>query len=277
MRPFKLLPAASACLAALSAAAGAADLLPPPPPAAVQPVGAGWYLRGDYTKTFYDRPQDGLTANPYDPGQPPLVGVSLRGSDGGGGGVGYHVAPWLRVDVTVDQRASSRFRAFSSRSDFATGANVESGRVDVLTGLFNAYADLGTWWGVTPYVGAGIGFADAQVKKAFTQTTCFVDGCDGADGIGARIPVLRPNRSTSAFAYALTAGASYAIGWGVSLDAAYRYVGLGPVKTGADSYGASTRFKDLSASEFRVGLRYDLSGLPSVPSLMQVGNNPYGN
>ena len=271
---FTLLPAASLCIAALASAAGAADLLPPPPPPAVEQIGGGWYLRGDYTKTFYDRPGDGLRLNPAEVDHAPLLGLRLNDTNGGGGGVGYHVAPWLRVDVTVDQRASSRFSGFSSRKDFASGANMETGRVDVVTGLVNAYADLGTWWGVTPYVGAGIGFADAQVKHALKQTYCAADGCDGADGTGVRVPVTRPGRSVASFAYALTAGASYAVGHGISIDAAYRYVGLGPVKTGADSLGATTRLKDLTANEFRVGLRYDISGLGDV---LRVGTNPYGN
>jgi opacity protein-like surface antigen len=28
--------------------------------------------------------------------------------------------------------------------------------------MFNAYVDLGNWWGFTPYVGAGIGFSNLQ-------------------------------------------------------------------------------------------------------------------
>ena len=30
------------------------------------------------------------------------------------------------------------------------------------TPMFNAYLDLGNWWGFTPYVGAGIGFSYLQ-------------------------------------------------------------------------------------------------------------------
>ena len=32
-------------------------------------------------------------------------------------------------------------------------------RINVLATLFNGYLDLGTWYGVTPYVGGGIGFS----------------------------------------------------------------------------------------------------------------------
>ena len=35
--------------------------------------------------------------------------------------------------------------------------------------MFNGYADLGTWSGVTPYVGAGVGFAYNKLS-GFTDT-----------------------------------------------------------------------------------------------------------
>ncbi|MFD0936728.1 outer membrane protein, partial [Methylobacterium trifolii] len=256
--------------------ASAADLSPPPPPPEMvpEPVGSGWYLRGDFTESSYHRPADATRPDVKDPGMPQLVGLRLSDAEGYGGGVGYRVTPWLRVDATIDQRGSSRLRGFSSRSNFATGGNVETGRVNVLTGLVNVYADLGTWWGLTPYVGGGIGFSETGMTHAVTQTACYVDACDGVAGTGPRDAVKRPNRTLASFAYALTAGASYALGHGLSLDAAYRYVDLGGIKSGADSFGAATRLKELAASEFRLGLRYDLSALSGFAG---AASNPYGN
>lgn len=272
-------------LAALLLAAGlgsaqAADLLPttppPPPPPEVAPVeiGSGWYLRGDYTRASYGRVHDDTRPDPNDPHVPPLVGLRVGDADGYGGGIGYRINPWLRVDATIDQRVDSRFRAFSSRSNFVTGGNIETGRVDALTALVNVYADLGTWWGLTPYIGAGVGVADIGTARAFTQTSCYLDACDGSPGTGPREAVTRPGRSVASFAWALTGGVSFALGNGFSLDAAYRYVDLGKIRTGVDSYGSGTRLKDLNASEFRIGLRYDFAALPH---LVQVGGSPYGN
>lgn len=262
--------------------ARAADLLPPPPPEpAPAAVGSGWYLRADLTEAAYGRPADDTRPDANDPGRPPLVGLRLGDGVGYGGGVGYRVNPWLRLDATIDQREPGRYRALSSRSNFAAGYNVEAAQVSALTGLVNVYADLGTWWGLTPYVGGGVGFSDVGLARAHTRTTCLVEACDGAEGTGARTAVRRPNRALASLAWALTAGASYALGGGFSLDAAYRYVDLGNAKSGLDAYNAGTRLKDLAANEFRLGLRYDLGdrfgSLPSLPSLVGVGGNAYGN
>ncbi|WP_375462707.1 outer membrane protein [uncultured Methylobacterium sp.] len=257
----------------------AADLLPPPPPeAAPVAVGSGWYLRADLTESVYGRPSDNTRADANDPGMPPLVGLRLSEATGYGGGVGYHVTDWLRVDATVDDRGPGRYRAYSSRSNFTTGSNIEAAHVSALTGLVNVYADLGTWWGLTPYVGGGVGFSDMGVSHGYTQTTCVVEACDGIDGAGARTAVKRPNRSVAALAWALSAGLSYALGGGFSLDAAYRYVEFGPAKSGLDSYSSGTRLKDIAANEFRVGLRYDLGDrFGTLPNLIGVGGSAYGN
>jgi len=254
----------------LASPAAAADLLPPPPPPPVQvepvAIGSGWYLRGDFTKSWYDHPRDDAILDPNDPGMPPLVGLRLSSEAGYGGGVGYQINPWLRVDATIDQRATSSFRGYSSRSVFETGYNLEAGKVDVLTGLVNVYADIGTWYGFTPYVGAGVGFADKRMSRNYTQTTCLIDGCDGSEGTGPRNAAFRANHSVMTFAWALTAGLSYDLGAGFSVDAAYRYIDLGKIRSGLDEFGGLTRVKDLAASEFRVGLRYRFAdGLLASP------------
>ena len=84
--------------------------------------------------------------------------------------------------------------------------------------------------------------------------------------------MLRSKRSVASLAWALTAGLSYDLGHGLSIDAAYRYVDLGRSKSGLDAYGFGTRVKDLASNEFRIGLRYSFSNL-FTPGL----NNPYGN
>ncbi|MDB5645403.1 outer membrane beta-barrel protein [Methylobacterium sp.] len=251
-----------ACLLAaqnLGGTARAADLLPPPPPAAPVTIGEGWYLRVDATVSDYARPHD--ASNPP-PGSPPLVRMNLETVPGYGGGVGYRVNNWLRVDATVDQRVGARYSAYSSGSGFRTGYNVEAGDLDVLTGLLTAYADLGTWWGLTPYLGAGIGFADKGFAKAYTQTTCTVAFCDGNAGTGLRDAVKRPSHALTSMAWALTGGVSYDVGHGLSIDTSYRYVDLGRARTGVDAYGFESRLKDLASHEVRVGLRYSFAGGP---------------
>lgn len=256
-----------------------ADLLPPEP--APVAIGGGWYLRADFTESYLLRPTDAILPDLSDPGMPPLVRRTLGHEPGYGGGVGYRVTPWLRIDATLDQRMPAGYSAYSSRSNFATGYNVEAGRLGVLTGLVNVYADLGTWWGLTPYLGAGFGFAQKDFRRGYTQTTCLLDACDGNPGTGARTAVARPNRSVTDFAWSLTGGVSYALWAGLSLDASYRYVALGRAASGSDAYGGRTRLKDLAANEVRIGLRYtfadSIGALPSFRDMpvMRSGGNPY--
>jgi len=259
--------------------ASAADLLAlPPPPSAPVAIGEGWYLRVDATVSDYARPHDATLA-PAD-GSPlnPLTRLNIQTAPGYGGGIGYRINEWLRMDATIDQRMPARYSAYSSGSGFVTGYNIESAQLDVLTGLVNVYADLGTWWGLTPYIGGGIGFADKHLGKAYTQTTCIQDACDGNAGTGLRDVVRRPSRSVASLAWAITGGVSYEIGAGLSLDTSYRYVDLGRAKTGIDTYGFDSRLKDLASHEVRVGLRYRFGGsLAGLPSLVAQGwsRNPY--
>jgi opacity protein-like surface antigen len=180
----------------------AADLLPPPPPPIPVEIGGGWYLRADFTESYYAHPKDGTRPDPNDPGMPPQMNLRLGQEPGYGGGVGYRLNSWLRIDATLDRRAPSEFSTYSSRSNFVTGYNIEAGKIDVLTGLVNVYADLGTWWGLTPYIGGGIGFADKNFRNAYTQTTFTVVACDGNPGTGSRDAVLRPSRALTSLAWA---------------------------------------------------------------------------
>ena len=59
------------------------------------------------------------------------------------------------------------------------------------------------------------------------------------------------------------AGVEYPINENLSLDLGYRYLNLGDAQTGyvTDARGVSTRmdYKDITAHEVRVGLRYYLN------------------
>ncbi|WP_298961177.1 outer membrane beta-barrel protein [uncultured Methylobacterium sp.] len=252
----------------LAAAPGsAADLLPlPPPPPLPAPepvdIGTGWYLRGDFTASDFLKPKDDTL--PGTPGAP-LTGFRLSSTEGFGGGIGYRFNSFLRADVTADTRSRSRFRDYSSRTNFTEGYNTEAGKLDVTTALFNVYADLGTWWGLTPYVGAGVGVAWKRFHDNWTGTTCLTAEC----GSGAPTYALgfqgfdtRANHSSTSLAWAAMAGLSYELGAGLSLDASYRYLEIGKARTGFDVYQQNTRIKDIRANEFRIGLRWAFGPLP---------------
>lgn len=267
MKSLKTLSIAGAVAAASVLPARAADLLPPAPVIeSVSDVGAtelgtGWYLRGDVGYVDFGRAKDADAS----PDNPILRDISFGKVAEFGGGFGYKFTNWFRADVTGDYHVASKFFDWSSGSydqsggQILKGFNIERGRLDGALLLANAYIDLGTWYGLTPYVGAGIGMAQRNFREFYTQTTCLVGGCISGAGVGPLDPVYRSRRSQWDLAWALMGGVSASIGSGLSLDIGYRYVRLGDAQSGFDigiDNPARTRLKDIDAHEVRLGVRY---------------------
>ena len=145
-----------------------------------------------------------------------------------GGGFGYK-AGWLRTDVTVDYGLRASYKG--DTPDYV--AKVES-----ITTLGNAYIDLGTWSGITPYIGAGAGFAYVRAPIS---------------GIDLPAAKWKPN-----FAWSYGGGFSYGLSAKFLIDLNYRHLSYGDVATDTDASGNQLRIKDLKAHEFRAGLRYVL-------------------
>ena len=166
---------------------------------------------------------------------PPGVVAFLPPSNGFVGGVGVGIkSSWIRTDLTVDYTAMKYSGAIAAPGDVTA-------KVDAITALFNGYLDLGTWYGITPYLGAGAGVANLRTHDyASTAAPPFTSGL---------------SHSQWKFAYAVMAGAGYSIAPNITLDAGYRYVNFGDVTTASDSFGAMT-LKNLAAHEVRVGVRW---------------------
>lgn len=235
--------AVAAGLAGSLTAAMAADMpgeYPPPPPIAPAPgfldLNYGWYVRGDigYDWGLIDR---AVSAPGF---------VSPSDSELGNaftGGVGFGIkSDWLRTDVTVDYHAPLAYNG-----TFATGDNVTA-KVSAFTALFNGYFDLGTWYRMTPYIGAGVG-------AAAVRTT---------DYVSAVAPPFSSGLSHTQwnFAWALNAGVGIIVAPNLVLDVGYRYLNLGDTKTASDSFGEMT-FKNIAAHEVRAGLRWSFDEIPA--------------
>ncbi len=113
--------------------------------------------------------------------------------------------------------------------------------------MLNVYKDLGRWGRVVPYLGAGIGVSYNMVDEVyFTQNPALTNTIAGDRDI--------------AFAWSLMAGFGYQISQRAILDFGYRYIDLGSGKSGrVDSAGfanPAVEIDDLTAHEFKVGLRY---------------------
>jgi opacity protein-like surface antigen len=118
------------------------------------------------------------------------------------------------------------------------------------TAMANVYYDLGSLGGFVPYVGAGVGVA---YHRASEYTVSY----------GQNYAVAGANDLS--LAWGLMAGAGYQISDRAILDVGYRYLDMGSAATARnDTAGMAqvTRLHmtDLTAHEFKVGLRYHFGG-----------------
>ncbi|WP_315926418.1 porin family protein [Mesorhizobium sp. SP-1A] len=248
----------------------AADLIEPPVEAApAQPVYqeadyGGWYIRGDldYHKsqwrgaryTVYGTPGG---FNEFDSGK-------LRGAFSLGGGVGYQVTRHFRADLTGDYWFKSGFDGSTVGTCGGTGlpcVSSDTSRMSAFLLLANAYVDLGTWNGFTPYVGAGIG--GAHIKWDTLVNTDDDGTFQHQGGKGWR------------FAYALMAGTSYCLTDRAKLDVGYRFTHIDGGRMFDYANGAGPGFdKGFNTHEVRAGLRYQFGNSDCAPPPPVVAYEP---
>lgn len=115
------------------------------------------------------------------------------------------------------------------------------------TAMFNVYKDLGRWGAFTPYLGAGLGLAYHVLDDvSFTNNANLTNHIHGDRDL--------------AFAWQLMAGVGYQVSDRAILDFGYRYVDLGKATSerhdSAFAVNPRVYVNDLTAHEFKVGLRY---------------------
>jgi len=280
MRSVKFLMAAGAASLLLSSAALAADMPIAPPPAYYPPPPpqefGGWYLRGDVgfsnqrvrTRDFYNYPT--------------LLSLNQTSSFDTAGifgvGVGYQFNNWFRADVTGQYRGNSNFHGLdlTSYTDTGTvqrGSDTYSASKSEWVALANVYADLGTWWCVTPFIGAGVGASRVTISN-FTDI-----GVNGTAAFGA-VPGLASATSASKWnlAWALHTGLAYKVSPNMTVELGYSYLNLGDGVTGplVTKDGFTTNhamtFKDITSHDLKLGVRWNLESPPAyAPPLMRKG------
>jgi opacity protein-like surface antigen len=265
MRSVKFLIAAAAA-SLLSSAAFAADMpiMSPPPmgyaPPPVQDFG-GWYLRGDIGMT---NTQGKLHTNLYDtlPANTAFQQYG-HGFDGGllfGVGVGYQFNNWFRADITGEYRSKVSFNG-TDFFQFNPGgglADAYHGGYQSWVGLVNAYADLGTWWCLTPFVGAGVG-------AATIKTSAFSDVATFPGGAGLASSFIADGATKTNFAWALHAGVAYRVSNNFTVELAYRYLDMGTAGHGQGHFfdgtpaGPSTfQYRDMTSQDLKLGVRWNI-------------------
>jgi opacity protein-like surface antigen len=314
----KVLLFLASAAAIVAAPASAADLLGTSPPltmpgsqASMFEVGANWYVRGDLGISFDRAPSVSFSTI-----APPAlggVGAPLTVGNGanwtttnftGGAGFGYRWNDWLRFDATWDYRTGpggSR-QATVVCPDGLTGVSGAGGaplgflydttntcnaaaslRQYDNAFLGNAYFDLGTYYGFTPYVGGGLGMNMNTLSGAvgYNETANGLPYAANLTAVGAFPPVwvntqgqtLAPqpniafgpqfwNRSirttTWSMAWALAAGVGYKITPSMTLDIGYRYLNSGTVSTLLNPQTGATIRQTNASHQIRVGVLYYL-------------------
>jgi opacity protein-like surface antigen len=212
-------------------------------------IASQWYLRGDIAYRFNTTPSIALTG--------PVSAIynqSLDDSWGVGMGAGYRFNPWFRFDLTADYSwPSDMSYGFTgliphrvlTPYNLVAGSASNVSEISAWTLLANAYVDLGTWNGITPYVGAGIGAAylmmgdSASVYSPLLFTSYrWVDPGDNKWNV----------------AWALMAGTSFDITSNWVLDVGYRYLNLG--KVSSYTRVGTIEASDIASHEVRVGMRF---------------------
>jgi opacity protein-like surface antigen len=284
MSSLKVLAVAGAVVVGAATSAFAGDLPAPPPaphfdaPLRGTVAAGGFYLRGDVGvgitkhKPGLELRQGGQVFAPVGYTSD-FSGVSLDSSTNFGIGIGYQFNNWLRMDVTGEYRTAARF---SGRDSFTPVnpadpltpnylSNVYSGSIASTLLMANGYVDLGTFCGlgcITPFLGAGVGIVnhkfspvqDAGLQRVGTSTGPFVQSTsDFFEG-----------KSRTNLAWALMAGASVDVASNVKLELGYRYLNMGRAETGnlngGNPAGTVLRVKDIDSHDFRLGMRWALSG-----------------
>ena len=281
--------------------AGAADLPPAPrlpPPAPVVEDFSGWYLRGDvgvgvnatsvdlqnypdpiatgissgFLSSQANQAYNNTTLSPFG-----LIDV----------GVGYQFNPWFRMDGTLEYRAGANLQSLYTLTDPASPgyggpaqfADFYRADVSSFIGLVNGYVNLGSYWGISPFVGAGVGFADNSVSGFTDQAIVASYYFDSPAG------GYFSNASKTSFAWALMAGLDFNISPNLKLEMGYRYLNYGSIETGGShclagagggtfsaqncNGGVSNHLSSsntLASNDFRIGLIWLLGAPPPPPA-----------
>ena len=245
-------------LAGVAGPALAADYIEEP--IEVVPEVGGWYIRGylGMSNQFFDGLESDLFDVPsefgwYDDGgfsSAPIVG----------GGVGYQFNDYLRGDLTVEWRGKSEFNAVDwLRATPISGITTNDYSADKseLVFMANGYYDFGAFYGITPYVGAGLG-ASYNTISNFRDINIINGGGAYAD-----------DNSEWNLAWALHAGLGFQATERMTIDFGYSFISLGDAETGTlqnddgvsfpSGSNESIKFNDIYSNDFKLGVRYSLN------------------
>jgi opacity protein-like surface antigen len=281
----------------------------PPAQAPLTEVGSNWYLRGDLGIDLDQAPSFSMSgiSSPTGAGFLPYstsLGSSRPHDDFSADiGVGYRYNNWLRFEGTYEYRTAASGKNQNSvlcptsltavglsgylYDQTGTNTSVCTGALNLTrrdsTALAAAYLDLGNYWGVTPYVGGGVGLNADMISGGVGYTvnsTGLPYSANLTAPTGAGTPTqqwvtsggtaISPqpnigftnqnwNRSISqthyTMAWALMAGLGIQLSPSATLDVGYRYLNAGSSTVSiTPQTGATVKLPDVT-QDFRIGIR----------------------
>jgi opacity protein-like surface antigen len=237
---------------------------------------SGWYLRGDVGVGI--SPQPDLYSQETNVPKS-FIHRDLADAPFIGAGIGYQFNDYLRADLTGEYHGSRRLRGTAFYQSTYSGRpshNYASydGDLRTFAVMANAYIDLGSYWGVTPYVGGGIGAAYNRLSTIKTATQFMVS--DNASTFANPTPQpasggYMPARGEWSFAWALHTGMTWDVSPRFKVDLGYSYKDLGKVTSGqAVCYDYTTcdeklKVKNIIANDLHLGVRYLLNPPTRTP------------
>ena len=236
-------------------------ILPP-----IESSGGGWYLRGDVGVGLEE--MDGFNfditnaccAGALDGYS--LIEKSMNDKAIVGAGLGYQWNDYLRFDLTGEYRGANNFGFTLAGPTAAPNQefNIYSATHSAAVGLLNAYYDIGDFWGVMPFIGAGAGFAYHNINNFHD-----VGAGDSVGGFG-----IAPPTSTTSFSWALHAGVDYEVNQNLKLEMSYRYLDEGNAGAGivtcfntVSCADIDYTVRDISSHDMRVGMRWTFGEAPA--------------
>lgn len=250
--------------------AQAADLYQPPMieplPVVEEEFGSSWYLRGYVGMS--NQEVDQLTNSVINEANDPTIRINEWDSDFDsapvlGAAIGLRLNDWIRADVSAEYRGGANYHGMDhvtfngADGTFGTGDDVyfDNNYTAVKREwlfLANGFVDLGSWNGLMPYVGAGIGTSRNTI-------TSFRDM-----GLSVGSDAYAEEDSKWNFAWALHAGLGYQVTPQLTMELGYRYLDLGDAVTGnTKTYDLTAvdtpdtwTFEDLTSHDVHLGFRY---------------------
>jgi opacity protein-like surface antigen len=257
---------AGCALVAIVLPVQAADLIPPPAPIPAA-VLAGWYLRGDIGMT--NQEVDSLENVLFDDTDDlEFETLNFESGMSFGLGIGYVFNNWFRVDVTGEYRGETEFHGLDTWTDDAGFArfNDYTAKKSEWVALLNAYLDLGSWHGLSPFVGAGVGAANVDIRSFRDAGIEWIDvDPDPVGELFVSSPTLAfaDDNDDWNFAWALYAGLGFDVTDAVTVELAYRYLDMGDGESGdietfdgVNNVDNPMEFEDLTSHDVKLGVRY---------------------